>query len=285
MMRTPLTTRVETMKVGVIGVGVVGSAVCSYFLNRGEVARYDKFTGEGSLEEINEAEIVFVCVPTPFASGRGLDSSAVFDAVSRLKGEKLVVLKSTVLPGTTQLLASQFPQHGFFFNPEFLRENQAEKDFLEPDRQILGYTDVRDADTAASLLRLLPSAPFEAVIPATSAELIKLLTNSMLALRVIFANEVYDLTAVLGLDYEEVRSGIAADPRIGPSHLGVFDGGYRGYGGKCLPKDVGGVVDFANLHGVPFRLLETVQAVNRRLLLSDVEQAVNSLPRPEVVRT
>jgi UDPglucose 6-dehydrogenase len=270
------------MKLGVMGVGVVGSAVRSYFRHSGEpVLCFDKFSGEGSLAEINQADIVFVCVPTPYVPGRGLDASAVEEAVSGLTGEKIVVLKSTALPGTTQTLAGRYPQHRFFFNPEFLRESRAEADFVKPDRQIVGYTGHHDREMALRLLKLLPPAPYEAVLPATTAELVKLFTNSMLALRVIFANEVYDLTSALGLDYEEVRAGLAADPRIGGSHFNVFDGGYRGYGGKCLPKDVGGIVDFANQQGIKLSLLETAQAVNRHLLHSDVEQAVSSLLAPE----
>src|SRR5262245_61138462 len=115
------------MQVGVMGVGVVGNAVRSYFLNAGKtVPCFDKFNGSGSLAAVNEAEIVFICVPTPYVSGHGLDGSAVEDAVSMLTGEKIVVLKSTSSPGTTQLLADRYPQHSFFFNPEFLRESRAE---------------------------------------------------------------------------------------------------------------------------------------------------------------
>ena len=115
---------------------------------------------------------------------------------------------------------------------------------------------------------MLPPAPYQAVLPASSAELAKLLTNSMLALQVIFANEVYDLTSALGLDYEDVRQALAADPRLGSSHLNVFDGGYRGYAGKCLPKDTCGVIDFARGLGLSMHLIEAAHEVNQRLLQS-----------------
>jgi UDPglucose 6-dehydrogenase len=278
MVSGKLAGNIRTLSIGVMGVGVVGGAVRAYFQGSGEdVLCYDKFNGAGSLDEVNQADVVFVCVPTPYVSGRGLDGSAVEEAVSRLTGEKIVVVKSTSMPGTTASLAGRYPQHRFFFNPEFLRENSAEQDFLEPDRQLMGYADEQDREVAKQLLRLLPRAPYETVMPSTSAELIKLLTNSMLALRVIFANEVYDLAASLDLDYEELRAGLAADPRIGPSHLSVFDGGYRGYGGKCLPKDVGGIVDFAGERGVELRLLATAQEVNQRLTRHEAEQAIGSV--------
>ena len=266
MLAPGVTRSIETATIGVLGVGVVGSAVRSYFQGQGHDVRcYDKFNGEGSLDEINEATIIFVCVPTPYADGRGLDSSAVEDAVAKVRGEKVIVLKSTSIPGTTELLQQRYPQHRFFFNPEFLRENRAVQDFLEPDRQLMGYCNEADRELAGELLTLLPRAPYEAAVSATSAELIKLCTNAMLALKVVFANQVYDLSDALGVDYEDVRKGIAADPRIGPSHLNVFDSGYRGYGGRCLPKDVGGLVDFARSIGVPMQLIETVQQINGRL--------------------
>jgi UDPglucose 6-dehydrogenase len=258
-----LTCNVQTATVGVLGVGVVGNAVRSYFEGTGRhVCCYDKFNGTGSLEEINQADVVFICVPTPYAEGRGLDGAAVEEAVSRLEGEKIVVLKSTSLPGTTFSLQQRYPQHTFFFNPEFLRESRPVEDFLEPDRQLMGYCREADRDLAQGLLTLLPEAPYQVTLPATSAELIKLLTNSMLALKVVFANQVFDLADALGVDYEDVRKGLAADPRIGASHFNVFDGGYRGYGGKCLPKDVGGIVDFSRSIGVPMQLMETAQRIN-----------------------
>jgi UDPglucose 6-dehydrogenase len=258
---------------GVIGVGTVGSAVYSFFKRRGmNVVCYDKFTYAGSVAEVNQADAVFVCVPTPYVAGRGLDVSAVDEAVSLLDGEKCVVLKSTVPPGTTDRLQREYGQHRFFFNPEFLREKSAEQDFLLPDRQLMGYCR-GEHDMAERLLGLLPRAPYECALPATSAELIKLLTNSFLALKVSFANEVYDLTRALGIDYEEVREGVAADPRVGGSHLHVLDGGYRGYGGKCLPKDVAGLVDFSRGFGSPMSLLETSEEINQRLALGSTSES------------
>src|SRR5690606_38785168 len=139
-------------------------------------------------------------------------------------------------------LQERFPQHRLFFNPEFLREKTAYDDFIHPDRQIMGFCE-GTAEVAQDLLSLLPRAPFERTYPATTAETIKMSTNAFLALKVVFANQVYDLSEALGIDYEDVKAGIAADTRIGGSHLTVFDSGYRGYGGKCLPKDTHGLID------------------------------------------
>jgi UDPglucose 6-dehydrogenase len=267
---------IDARQVGVIGVGTVGGTVRSYFLERGyDVFCYDKYSGLGSIDEVNRAGIVFICVPTPYRPEEGLDMEAVRDAVCILRGRKIVVIKSTCLPGTTDALQSIYPQHRFFFNPEFLRETTPLKDFLEPDRQLMGFCG-QDETLAESLLSLLPPAPYCRVLPAASAESIKLFTNAYLAMKVIFANELYDLMTYLGVDYEEVKEGLGADPRIGTSHMRVLDGGYRGYGGKCLPKDVAGIVDFAREVGSPLTLLEATQNVNIGLAPASVRGGTES---------
>jgi len=252
--------------IGIMGLGVVGDAARSYFEQTGASLRlYDPKLGLGSEEAINEAEVVFVCVPTPYLPDRGFDHSAVEDAVSTLQGSKIVVIKSTVLPGTTEAYQARYSQHVFLFNPEFLREASARQDFVEADRQIVGYT-AQSRHVAERVLALLPSAPYVATMSAREAELTKYMTNSFLALKVTFANEMYDLATALDIDYNAVREGVAADMRIGDSHLHVLDAGYRGYGGKCLPKDTKALLDLADRLGVPLRLLRTADRVNATLL-------------------
>jgi len=252
--------------IGIMGLGVVGDAVRSYFEGVGVSLRlYDPKLGLGSVDEVNEAEVVFVCVPTPYLPDRGFDHSAVDDAVSALQGSKIVVIKSTVLPGTTEAYQARYSQHVFLFNPEFLREASARHDFVQSDRQIVGYT-AQSRHVAERVLALLPSAPYVATMSAREAELTKYMTNSFLALKVTFANEMYDLATALDIDYDVVREGVAADARIGDSHMNVLDAGYRGYGGKCLPKDTKALLDLADRIGVPLRLLRTADRVNATLL-------------------
>jgi UDPglucose 6-dehydrogenase len=251
---------------GIAGVGVVGGALRAYLQRRGlEPPLYDPGLGFTNVEALNSCDIVFACVPTPYHLDSGFDASVLDDAIGALKGEKTVVIKSTVLPGTTDRLQSDYPQHRFLFNPEFLREKTALADFLEPDRQIVGFSRRWDRELAQAVLDLLPRAPYEAVVPAAAAEMIKYATNAFLALKVIFANELYDLSSVLGIDYAEVRAGISADERIGDSHLDVDDRGYRGYGGKCLPKDTMALLDLSREFGVPLQVLEAAHRVNLSL--------------------
>jgi UDPglucose 6-dehydrogenase len=261
--------------VGIIGVGVVGGAVRHYLESQGvPPLLYDPLKRLGSPAEINSADLVFVCAPTPYVTGRGFDDSAVGESIALLKGSKTVVIKSTVLPGTTAKFQARFPQHRLLFNPEFLRERSAIQDFLTPDRQIIGACREADEELAQHVLRILPRAPYEAIVPAAVAELIKYATNSFLALKVIFANEFYDLCQALGIDYNSVKEGMIADERIGPSHLEVHESGYRGYGGKCLPKDTLSLLDLADELGVTMRLLLAAHEANLSL------QAPVPLKRP-----
>ena len=126
--------------VGVIGLGVVGDAVRQYFQDLGNPVRtFDPPKRLGSPSEINEAELIFICVPTPYQPFTGFDDSALEEAVSLLEGSKVIVIKSTVLPGTTEAYQFRYSQHCFLSIPEFLRQASARDDFLRPDRQIIGY--------------------------------------------------------------------------------------------------------------------------------------------------
>ncbi len=252
--------------VGIMGVGIVGDGVHHYFERTDHELRvYDPGRGLGSVELINEADVVFICVPTPYLPERGYDDSALESAIGLLKGSKTVVIKSTVLPGTTESYQSRYSQHCLLFNPEFLREAYARTDFLRPDRQIVGYT-AQSRHLAEAVLAMLPAAPFMGVMGAREAEMTKYMTNTFLALKVTFANEIYDLCSALDIDYDRVREGMTADIRIGDSHLSVNDGGYRGYGGKCLPKDTKALLELGERMQVPLRLLRTADRINESLL-------------------
>jgi hypothetical protein len=123
--------------IGIMGLGVAGEAVREHLTRRGCALRlYDAGRGAGSVAEINEAEIVFVCVPTPYSPGVGFDARAVEESVSALEDTKIVVITSTVLPGTTEAYQIRYPQHCFVCNPAFLREAHALDDYLHPDRQL-----------------------------------------------------------------------------------------------------------------------------------------------------
>jgi UDPglucose 6-dehydrogenase len=267
--------RKDAPNITVIGAGVVGGSVVRYFREQGiAVGVYDPPKGKDDIGAIDQADIVFVCVPTPNTPGRGFDDRHLHDALRLIDGCKAVVIKSTVLPGTTELLQDRYPQHRFMFNPEFLREATAYEDFVRPDRQVVGCT-MESASDAETAMALLPRAPFERICSTSEAEMAKYVANSFLAVKVIYANEVYDLCERLRIPYEGVRDVVAGDVRIGGSHMDVFASGYRGYGGKCLPKDSKALLDLARTVGVDMEILSAADRVNAGLNEAEVGALVS----------
>ena len=218
-------------------------------------------------------------VPSPRLRSGEADISAVDSAIRSLPGGKIVVIKSTVPPGTTEVFQRSYPEHKFLFNPEFLTERQAWEDFIKPDRQIVGFTS-SSIDAAHLVLSLLPKAPFMSPwgvgtyhpmkITATEAEIIKYAGNIFFSRKVNFANLVAILARKVGADYEQVRAGVAADFRIGDSHLDVLHGGYQGFGGYCLPKDLDGFIVHLEQQELSeaSALLKEDRAFNEKILAS-----------------
>ncbi len=256
----------KDLKKGIIGVGMVGGALRDYFEKEGiKPLLYDKGKNLGSLEEVNQADIIFICVPTPFDKDLGFDLSFIEEACQNIEEAKVIVIKSTVLPGTTEKLQRKYSQHKFLFNPEFLTELTAEQDMNYPDRQIIGYTK-ESYNIAKDIMQILPLAPFEKIMPATEAEVVKYFGNTWFAAKVIFANQMHNLCKNIGIDYEKVMEAAAADKRIGRSHLKVFHKGYYGYGGKCIPKDIRALIQFADEQGIDLKLHKTVEEINNQLM-------------------
>ena len=256
----------KKLKIGIIGLGTVGETVKYWFKKeKYPLFLYDKYKKIGSSIEVNKAEVVFICVPTPYhEKGDGYDDSAVIEALNNLSSSKIVVIKSTILPGSTKRFQKEFLQHKILFNPEFLRYKTALKDFLYPNRQIIGYTP-KSKRFAKRILNILPKAPYQKIIPAKEAEMVKYFGNCFLALRVIFANQIYDLCQAFGVNYDIVKEVAGYDPRIGHSHFNIFQDGYRGYSGPCLDKDVKTLIQFAKFHKVKLSLLEAMDKINEKL--------------------
>lgn len=249
----------ETRKIGIAGLGMVGEALAKILDNP---ILYDLPKGIGSKEELNKADIVFICVPTPYDNG--FDISIVESVINDLTGNKIIVIRSTVIPGTTDRLQKKYKNHKFLFNPEFLTEATADQDMRYPDRQILGYTE-QSYSIAGDIMALLPLAPYERLIPSKEAEMVKYAGNTWFSTKVIFANQIYDICEKMGIDYDKVREALAQDKRIGRTHLDVFHKGYRGYGGKCLPKDAKALIHWADENGVDLSLLKEVDRINESL--------------------
>ncbi len=277
--------KASSHRIGIIGVGMVGTPLKRYFEEYGEYRRgEDLFLSDcdpakGFFDDASRANIIFVCVPTPRGPDGSADIGIVEGVVKRIVGNKIVVIKSTVPPGTTEAFQKKYPQHQFLFNPEFLTEKRAWEDFVKPDRQIVGFT-AESIDAAHAVLSLLPKAPFMSPwgihtyrpvkITATEAEIIKYGGNVFFSRKVNFANALCRLAEAHEADYENVRLGMAADFRIGDSHLDVLHGGYRGFGGYCLPKDIDALIVHCSGKGLVecAALLRYDRAFNQALLAS-----------------
>jgi UDPglucose 6-dehydrogenase len=252
-------------KIGIIGLGMVGDALRRYFEKKGNKPYIYDIKGEGSIEEVNKADFIYICVPTPYKDG--CDATEVGKAISIIEGEKVVIIKSTILPGTTDKLQLQFPNHKILFNPEFLTESTADQDISYPDRQIIGYTH-GSYTIAGDVMKQLPLAPYEAIVPAYVAEFTKYAANTWFAVKVAKNNELYDIFKGYGGNdeaFETMIDCVSADKRIGRSHLDIWHKGYRGYGGKCLPKDTKSFIDFAKSLGVKTPIMSASDKYNDKL--------------------
>lgn len=249
-------------KIGIIGIGVVGGAVASVIP---QAILYDKYKKIGSPEEVNQADIIFICVPTPWTKKKGFDPSAVEDAFSIIKGRKIVVIKSTILPGTTDKMQKKYPQHKVLFNPEFLRQATAKEDMRNSFEQIIGYTK-KSKPVAKEILKILPKTSAEFIVLAKEAEMAKYFSNVFLSTKVVFANQIYNLCQKLNINYDLVKEMARANPRFAFSHFEIFTDGYRGYSGQCLPKDTKALIQFGDKLGVDLKLLKLVEKINNKLL-------------------
>lgn len=251
-------------KIGIIGVGYVGGAIKNYYP---EAKTYDKYKESDTFDEVLKQDYIFISVPTPYHEKDGFDGSTLDKVMKNIaeKGEeKIVIIKSTVIPGTTDKYQDKYPYLKILFNPEFLTQLTADQNMKFPDRQIVGYTS-NSYNVAKDVLELLPLAPFERIVPAKTAEIIKYFNNTWFCTKVVFANQIFDFCQKAGVDYDTVKECAAADKRIGRSHLDIWHKGFRGYGGACLPKDVRAFIDHADELGVDLALLKMVDELNNRL--------------------
>ncbi len=233
--------------IGFIGQGWIGKHYADDFEARGySVVRYGlEAEYAGNKDAISECDIVFIAVPTPTTT-EGFDDSILVSVLSLVGEGKIAVLKSTMLPGTTEKLQEQFSHIIIVNSPEFLRESNAAHDAAHPERNIIGIPTDTPVHTQAAdrVLAVLPPAPYAKVLSARAAELVKYAGNVFLTLKVVYANMLFDLTSALDTNYDAVREALGADSRIGPSHLSPVDAsGHtnvsgRGAGGHCFIKDL-----------------------------------------------
>ncbi|HEX5526958.1 MAG TPA: UDP-glucose/GDP-mannose dehydrogenase family protein [Solirubrobacterales bacterium] len=300
----------ELEPVGVIGVGWVGLVTAACFaelghrvvardivpekveaLSRGEVTIHEPgleellrrnaeriaFTTEMG-ELLAGARLLFVCVDTPPTYSGDADLSRVRAVVQELSSDSdhVLVMKSTVPAGTGESIRRDVPSLAYVSCPEFLKEGTAVKDFMNPDRVVIGADpgDEEAADAVAALYEPLGGEILRTDV--ASAEMIKLASNAFLATKISFINEIANVCEEVGADVGQVAKGMGLDERIGSAFLraGI------GYGGSCFPKDVSALKMLAGNTGYHFQLLTSVIEVNelqKRRVVGKLEKHLGSL--------
>lgn len=241
--------------IGIIGGGFVGKILKKYYPSA-TLYDIDESLRQDELDDVLNKEIIFIAFNLVDNGLRSYERVAEY--MKKAPEDRIFIIKSTFVPGTTDKLQDEFPQHRIMYNPEFLTEATAWWDFTSPHIQILGIPHI-GLKLAHEIFSILPDAPMKRVMSPKDAEILKHATNSFYATKVIFFNQLYDACRQLEADYDTVRESMMNDPRIGDSHSIVFHNGYRGYGGKCLRKDLRALKAVAKVE-----LLDAVDTINEK---------------------
>ena len=258
------------MKIGIVGQGYVGTAIKVGLEPYYELETYDKYNESKTTCDLKQlvwgCEVIFVCVPTPMNEDGSCHTDIVESVIKEIdtyaNGLQIVVIKSTVPPGTTDRLDKKYDGVNVIFNPEFLTEANFVEDFKNQDRIILGGVRRGTNKLRQIYSKVFPTAHIIKTGSKT-AEMVKYMTNTYLATKVSFSNEIYQICQKIDIDYDKVVEYATLDERLGKTHLSVpGPDGDLGFGGHCLPKDLNALIAFAqNLDLEPI-VLETVNWVN-----------------------
>ena len=266
------------MKIGIVGNGFVGSSVAYGFSPQtgcdASVKIYDKDESKSthSLSDVlNTSDYVFVSVPTPSNPDGSISLNIIYDIFDEIdflnnRTDNVILLRSTVVPGTTRELKKHHPKLNIVFNPEFLTERSAKFDFINQSRFILGGNK-RNTDKVSLLFK----ERFGESIPVIqtnyeSAEMIKYMNNCYFATKVSFLNEMYQIANKCGANWDDAVEGFVRDGRVGHSHMAVpGPDGKFGFGGSCFPKDVQAMINFSDSLGVSSNTLNGAWETNLKV--------------------
>lgn len=266
-------------KVAVIGYGYVGKAVFNFFQEHFYLTIVDPLVAYGpeidQKQLANEADLAVVCVPTPMGDDGSVDLSAVREVFSWLK-VPLVLVKSTVPPGTIEQLEKEYPNLNIAFSPEFIGEGKyqvqwwKDKGYPHPtdmkyhDFQIFGGRKEVTTKIIPFFQKVVGPEPKMIQTNSRTAELCKYMENSWGATKVIFCHSFAKMADAMGIDYNELRELWLLDGRVERMHTAYFPDA-PGFGGKCFPKDVNGIVKASEKAGFDPKILKAVLEVNKEL--------------------
>lgn len=248
-------------KIGIIGNGFVGNAIYQGTREHFKVLVYDAEPRRtlNTFSQVCEADIIFICVPTPMTEDGDFDLRIVKDTVSRFITPKILVIKSTITPSAAQILVDKYPMHSLVFNPEFLTERTAVRDFQNPSRIVLGGNDQDSVQKVEEMYRVLfPSKLLEIIkTDVKTACFIKYFSNCFFAAKVSIMNEFRQVADAAGIDWNTALNGLLTSGWVNPMHTLVPgpDGDY-GFGGKCFPKDINAFMSYCQEMGIDPKMLQ-----------------------------
>ena len=257
------------MKIGVIGLGVVGSAIKTGFEELGHDVFGHDIKNNTSINDVLNTKICYICVPTPPDKIGRCDTAIVADVIkklSELKYSGLVIIKSTVEPGTTDRLSNSFPNLNVGFVPEFLRERCAISDFIvNHDVCIIGVHTKKDFKLVKKSHGYYPKE-FMMVNPK-EAEICKYFSNIYNATLITFANSFYQVCSNLDVSYDNVKNAVKKRAHIDGTYLDC-NKNFRGFGGVCLPKDTKAMDTFCKSRNIDVNFFENILKENEKYVVT-----------------
>ncbi|MFA5557930.1 MAG: hypothetical protein WDA59_00515 [Methanofastidiosum sp.] len=253
------------MEIAIVGLGIVGNALYKLLSGKGyKINRHDP--EKGFRDNIDKAEIIFVCV-----NDKSEDMALVQEVIKDInkKNKKaIIIIRTTLIPGTTDALIKKY-KRTIIYMPEFLRSWNAHADTMNPDKIVIGTSDREAFKRLINLFKV--NIPIDKVfqVKPVEAEIAKLALNSLAVIKVVFAEEIYDLAKSLGADYEHIYKIFKADRNVNPRHLEAFKDVYRGAGGTCLPKDIGFLCHTIENHNLVLPLIHLARELNIHYLMSE----------------
>ena len=249
---THINTKMRKPRIGIIGNGFVGEAQAFAFSPVSDIRIYDteSIKSTHTLKQTHDSDFVFVCVPTPMYNDGNQNLEFVEEVFKNANSKPIYILKSTVLPGTTDKLNKTYGQFKIVFSPEFLTERTSKLDMLTQNRIIIGGNKIWTKQVRKIYeLRFKNKNIIET--DSKTSELIKYMNNTFFATKVSIMNEFKLVCDKIGANWEDALNGFASDGRVGDSHLNVpGHDGQLGYGGKCFPKDVNALILHAKNLGI-----------------------------------
>jgi len=255
----------SNMKIIIAGNGFVGRAVHNALKLKHEIVIVDPLFTTNKIQDHHDADGLIICAPTPTTEDNICDASIIANILDDVPIFMPVLIKSTVTPAIVKGFEEVYSNHSIVYSPEFLRAATANNDFMNQKYVVLGGEDP-ECFWQELFQTTLPQCRMVFNCTAQEACLIKYSTNSFLALKTSFFNQIYDVCLNTGMDFDIVRHIIANDTRIGSGHTLVpGPDGERGWGGACFPKDTAAFVQWSTTIGSPVSLVEESVNYNRRI--------------------